>query len=89
VDDGVEILPDGVHQRFALEVQLDVAGLATGPDRGDDGQGKGIPPGLVLASQILDDALLAGIGAGDLVKSLKLSLQVRFGFNIRLQKSGV
>ena len=84
-----DVLADSVHHRLSAQIQIDVAGLSAGADGGNDGQGEGVLPDLMLVDQIVDVVLLDRVQPGKRLHPVELGLQTVRGVEIGLEEAGV
>ena len=87
VNDVVEIVTDRIHQEFAVQVKVEIAGFAASVDLGNDWNSEAIVPGLVLVAQITEIVLHVCVHPCHRVKVLNLLLHMRFSFRKGLQKT--
>jgi len=84
-----DVLADIVHHRLSAQVQIDVTGLSAGANGGNDGQGEGFEPDLMLVGQIVDVVLLHRVEPGQRLHPVELTLQALRGIEIGLEEAWI
>src|SRR4030081_1482978 len=86
VDNVVEIVTDSIHKKLAVQVKVDIVGLASAADLRNDWNSEAVVPGLVLVAQGTEIVLHVCVGSCHSVKVLNLLLHMRFSFREGLQE---
>ncbi len=86
VDNVVEVVANLVHQKLAMQVEVDATGFASFADLGNYRQSEPLAPRLVLVVQIGDIVLQVCVSSCQIAKVLNLFLYMGLSFLERLQK---